>query len=404
MGRRRARLVRWRGRRLGWALHARGAGQGPRRAHRRLAGGDGRPDVRRRLRHHLPGLRRTAEPALRGDAALGPGRLPDPAQARGPQPHRRPQDPQRPRPGPADQADGQDPGDRRDRSRPARRRQRHRGGVLRARLHRLHGLGGREAPGAQRRADAAARDQGHPRRLRQRDAQGRHQRGAARLGRVGRPHRLPLRDGGRAAPLPQHGPRLHPCHRRRGEGPVPRALRRAAAWHRGVRRRRVQRDRAVHRVPRRRRGDPRLRARGRRLRDRAARGDDHGRRRGRAPRGQDLRPPGRGRPDHRVALDLRRPRLPRGRTPARLPRGVREGVVHPGDGRRGDGRDGPAQPDRGDHPGHRVGTRDRRGAAGRPGLRQRRHHADQPLGPRRQGHGDRDRVVPPRRGGRRAAS
>ena len=30
-------------------------------------------------------------------------------------------------------------------------------------------------------------------------------------------------------------------------------------------------------------------------------------------------------------------------------------------------------------------------------LRRRRHHADQPVGPRRQGHGDRDRVVPPRR-------
>ena len=81
------------------------------------------------------------EPALRRRAAQRAGRRPDPAQARGPQPHRRPQDPQRARPGAADQADGQDPGDRRDRRRPARRRQRHRGGVLRPRLHRLHGLG-----------------------------------------------------------------------------------------------------------------------------------------------------------------------------------------------------------------------------------------------------------------------
>ena len=43
-----------------------------------------------------------------------------------------------------------------------------------------------------------------------------------------RPHGLPLRDGGRPAPLPEHGPRLHPRHRRRGAGPVPRAVRRAA--------------------------------------------------------------------------------------------------------------------------------------------------------------------------------
>ena len=43
-------------------------------------------------------------------------------QARGPQPHRLAQDQQRARPGPADQADGQDPRHRRDRRRPARRR------------------------------------------------------------------------------------------------------------------------------------------------------------------------------------------------------------------------------------------------------------------------------------------
>ena len=51
----------------------------------------------------------------------------DPAQARGPQPHRRAQGAQRARPGAADQADGQDAGDRRDRRRPARRGGRHRG-------------------------------------------------------------------------------------------------------------------------------------------------------------------------------------------------------------------------------------------------------------------------------------
>ena len=55
-----------------------------------------------------------------------------------------------------------------------------------------------------------------PGRLRQRHPQGRHQRGAARLGRQRRPHGVPLRHGRRPAPVPEHGPRLHPRHRRRG--------------------------------------------------------------------------------------------------------------------------------------------------------------------------------------------
>ena len=160
-------------------------------------------------------------------------------------------------PGAADQADGQAAGDRRDRRRPARRRRGHRGGVLRARLHRLHGLGRHPPPGAQRRADAAARREGRARRLRQRHPQGRHQRGAARLGGERRPHRLPVRYGGRAPPVPEHGARLHPRHRRRGPRPVPRADRPAARRRDRLRRRRLQRDRAVHRVPRRpRRRDP----------------------------------------------------------------------------------------------------------------------------------------------------
>ena len=110
----------------------------------------------------LPRLRRRAEPALRGHPALRARRRPDPAQARGPEPHRRPQDPQRARPGAADQADGQEAGDRRDRRRPARRRHGDRRGVPRARLHRLHGRGRHRAPGAQRRPDAAPGGRGHP--------------------------------------------------------------------------------------------------------------------------------------------------------------------------------------------------------------------------------------------------
>ena len=97
-----------------------------------------------------------------------------------------------------------------------------------------------------------------------------------------RPHGLPLRHRRRPAPVPEHGPRLHPRHRRRGPRPVPRADRPAARRDRGLRRRRLQRDRAVHRLPRRpRRPDLRLRARRRRRRDRPAR-RDHPRRRRRA--------------------------------------------------------------------------------------------------------------------------
>ena len=84
-------------------------------------------------------------------------------------------------------------------------------------------------------------------------AQGRHQRGDARLGRQRRPHGLPLRHGRRPAPVPVDGPRLLPRHRRRGARAVPRADRRAARRRRRLRRRRLQRDRAVHRLRRRRR-------------------------------------------------------------------------------------------------------------------------------------------------------
>ena len=68
---------------------------------------------------------------------------------------------------------------------------------------------------------------------------------------------------------------------------------------------------------------------------------------------------------------------------------------------RGDGRDGAAQPHRGDHPGHRVRPRDRRcarrGQAARRGEGPRRDGDHQPQRPRRQGHGHRHRVVRPRR-------
>ena len=55
---------------------------------------------------------------------------------------------------------------------------------------------------------------------RQPHPQGRDQRGAARLGRQRRLDALPARHRSRCAPVPGHGPRLHPRDRRRGAGAV----------------------------------------------------------------------------------------------------------------------------------------------------------------------------------------
>ena len=93
-------------------------------------------------------LRRAADAALPRRAALRAGRAPRLPEARGPRPHRRPQDQQRRRPGAAREADGQDADHRRDRRRPARRRDRDRLRAARARLRRLHGHRGHPPPGA----------------------------------------------------------------------------------------------------------------------------------------------------------------------------------------------------------------------------------------------------------------
>ena len=79
------------------------------------------------------------------------GRRADLPQARRPQPHRRPQDQQRDRPGHAGaQAHGQAARDRRDRRRPARRGHGHDLRPLRPRMRGVHGQRGRQAPKPQR--------------------------------------------------------------------------------------------------------------------------------------------------------------------------------------------------------------------------------------------------------------
>ena len=108
---------------------------------------------------------------------------------------------------------------------------------------------------------------------------------------------------------------------------------------------------------------------------------------------RDLRAAGRGRPDHRVALDLGRARLPGRRPPARAPGQERPRRL-PADHRRaGDGRAGAAGSHRGDHRRDRVRARAGRRLRRGPRARPRGAGAGQPLRPRRQGHGDRPGVV-----------
>ena len=132
-----------------------------------------------RLLRDYAGLPSLLYDATRLSAEVGRA---DPAQAGGPQPHRRAQGAQRARAGPAHQADGQAARHRRDRRRAARRRQRHRRRAVRPRVRGLHGRGGHPPAGAQRGPDADARRHGHPGDDRLAHAQGRHERGAARLG------------------------------------------------------------------------------------------------------------------------------------------------------------------------------------------------------------------------------
>lgn len=376
-------------RRLRRQVHPGGARRRRGRGRRRVREGQGRPGLRGRAQRPDGQLHRPAQRPHRGAAVRRARRgRPDLPQARGPQPHRLAQDQQRAGPGAAHQAHGQDPRHRRDRSRPARRRHRHRLRALRPRVHRLHGRDRHPAPGPERGPDADAGRRGHRREVRLPDPQGRHQRGVPRLGRQCGPHPLPLRHGRRSAPLPGHGPRLPPGHRRRGPPPDPGARRPAARRRRGLRRRRLERHRPLPRLhPGRRRPPGRLRARRTRSRDRRARGHADRGRAGHPARLPLVRPPGRGGPDHRAVLDLGRSGLPGHRPGALVPQGQRPRRVPRGHRRRRDAGPAPALPHRGHHPGHRVGAR----ARGRPrpgqGARQGRADRGQPVRPRRQGHG-----------------
>ncbi len=146
--------------------------------------------------------------------------------------------------------------------------------LLGPRLRRLHGRRRHGAAGAQRVPHAAARRRGARRRRRQPHAEGRDQRGDARLGGERARHPLPARVGARAASVSADGPRVPVGDRRGGARAVPRrSTGRLPDAARRLRRRRQQRHRPVRRVRRRsRRAPDRRRGRRRRHRGRTARG------------------------------------------------------------------------------------------------------------------------------------
>ena len=147
---------------------------------------------------------------------------------------------------------GKTPRGRRDRRRPARRGDRHRLRAARPRVRRLHGHRGHargrrstsSACGCSGR-DVEGVDVGQP------HAQGRHQRGDARLGRAARRHALPAGLGARPASVPADGPRVPVGHRPRGAAADASSRSAACPTPCRLRRRRQQRHRHLRRVRRR---------------------------------------------------------------------------------------------------------------------------------------------------------
>jgi tryptophan synthase beta chain len=281
------------------------------------------PEFVAELEHDLA-LRRPPSPIYDAERLSREGRRrAHPAQARGPEPHRRAQDQQHHRPGHAGQAHGQDPDHRRDRRRPARRRQRHGGRAAglecvvymgatdierqKINVFRMKLLGATVVPVTSRLEDA----------------QGRAQRGDARLGDQRRRHLLHHRHRRRPAPVPDDGARLQ----RRGR---PRGARADARRVRPPARRLVAcvgggsnaiglfhpflNDRACAMVGAEAAGEGIASGRHAASLAPAAR---------RAARQPHLRAVRRRRPDHRDPFGLGRPGLPRRRPRACLPQGQR---------------------------------------------------------------------------------
>ena len=184
-----------------------------------------------------------------------------------------------------------------------------------AAVRRLHGRRGHRAAAAERAPDARPGCGGPARSFRERDAQGRDQRGDARLGHERPDDPLRARVGDGPAPVPDDRARSPAADRRRGGGPAAARGRSASGSRRGLRGRWLERDRAAPAVHRRAGGSDRgRRGRGRRHRDRPARGSPRRRVARDPPRDPVDDAPGPRRPGRRGGLGIRGARLP-GRGP-----------------------------------------------------------------------------------------
>ncbi len=134
---------------------------------------------------------------------------------------------------------------------PARRRHRDRLRAVRARMRRLHGLRGHAPPGAERRAHAPDGRDGRPGRVRHEDAEGGDERGDPRLDHERRDDALRDRLVRRPGAVPGDRARAAGGDRPRGARAAARGGGRPAGGGRGLRRRRLERDRDVRRVHRR---------------------------------------------------------------------------------------------------------------------------------------------------------
>ena len=153
-------------------------------------------------------------------------------------------------PGVAGARDGEASHRRRDRRRPARRRHGHRLRAARPGVRRLHGRGGCAQAVAQRLPDEAPRRRGPSRggsgSRTLKDAINEAIRG---LGDQRCEHPLPVGERRGTASLPGDGARLPGRHRARGEGAAARDRGPPAHGRRRLRRRRLQRHRALPRLP-----------------------------------------------------------------------------------------------------------------------------------------------------------
>ena len=174
----------WPFRRLRRPFRGRNADAADPRSGERISRCAGRPGIQGAVRRFARTLCRSPQPALfRRTPDRGTWRRASVVQARRAQPHRRAQDQQLHRADPARHAHGQDAHHCGNRRGPARRRHRHRLRALWPALRDLYGRDRRGAAGTQCVSHEAARRGGCSGDQRRRDAQGCHERGAARLGR-----------------------------------------------------------------------------------------------------------------------------------------------------------------------------------------------------------------------------